>query len=138
MLILDTDHLAEIDRGSAAGARLVQRLDQAGQDVATTIISAEEQLRGWLAQIARLQDPILEVEAYRRLQGRLAFFAAWTVLPWTREAADLFLRMRAGGVRIGGMDLKIACIALSGDATLLTRNLKHFEKVPDLRVENWL
>ncbi|MFY9642625.1 MAG: hypothetical protein WA265_05645 [Rhodomicrobium sp.] len=90
MLILDTDHLTEIDRGMAAGARLVQRLDRAGEEVATTIVSAEEQLRGWLAQIGRLQDPYREIEAYRRLQGRLAFFAAWNVLPWTREAAEIF------------------------------------------------
>jgi len=138
MLILDTDHLTEIDRGLAVGARLVQRLDQAGEEVATTIISAEEQLRGWLAQIGRLQDPFREVEAYRRLQGRLSFFAAWNVLPWTREAAGIFVRLRGGGIRLGSMDLKIACIALSLGATLLTRNLKHFGKVPQLRAENWL
>ena len=35
-------------------------------------------------------------------------------------------------------DMKIASIALVHDATLLTRNLHDFTKVPDLRVENWL
>lgn len=41
-------------------------------------------------------------------------------------------------MRIGTMDLKIAAICLAHDATLLTRNLVDFEKVPGLRVENWL
>ncbi|MEO5802504.1 MAG: type II toxin-antitoxin system VapC family toxin, partial [Verrucomicrobiota bacterium] len=41
-------------------------------------------------------------------------------------------------VRIGSMDLKIACIALAHDATLLTRNVNDFSQVPGLRVENWL
>jgi tRNA(fMet)-specific endonuclease VapC len=36
------------------------------------------------------------------------------------------------------MDLKIAAICLAHDATLLSRNLRDFEKVPDLRTENWL
>jgi tRNA(fMet)-specific endonuclease VapC len=137
MLILDTDHLSEIDRGFAGGAQLVRRLALSGEEVATTIISAEEQLRGWLAQIARLQDPLREVEAYGRLQGRLAFFAKWNVLPWTQEAAEIFVRLRASGVRVGSMDLKIASIALSQNATVLTRNLRHFAKVAGLRSENW-
>jgi tRNA(fMet)-specific endonuclease VapC len=74
----------------------------------------------------------------RRLQGRITDFAAWNVLPWTHEAADIFVRLCGSGVRIGGMDLKIASIALSHGALLLTRNLRHFEKVPGLRTEDWL
>ena len=40
-------------------------------------------------------------------------------------------------IRIGAMDLKIASIALANNATLLSRNLKDFGKVPDLKVEDW-
>ncbi len=131
MLILDTDHLTEFTRGLAAGDRLRRRLNECGDEAAITIVSVEEQLRGWLAQIARLPDPHRQTVPYRRLQERIADFAAWTVLPWTREAADIFMRLRASGVRIGSMDLKIASIALSHGALLLTRNLRHFEKVPE-------
>jgi predicted nucleic acid-binding protein len=35
------------------------------------------------------------------------------------------------------MDLKIAAIVLSQAATLLSKNLADFGKVPDLRVEDW-
>jgi tRNA(fMet)-specific endonuclease VapC len=35
------------------------------------------------------------------------------------------------------MDLKIAAIALANDATLLSRNLSDFARVPGLRVEDW-
>ncbi len=34
-------------------------------------------------------------------------------------------------------DLKIACIALVHDATLLTRNASDFARVPELNVEDW-
>ena len=35
------------------------------------------------------------------------------------------------------MDLRIASIALAGDCTVLTRNLVDFQKVPQLRIEDW-
>jgi tRNA(fMet)-specific endonuclease VapC len=46
--------------------------------------------------------------------------------------------LRAERVRIGSQDLKIACIALANNAVLLTANLRDFEQVPGLLVENWL
>jgi tRNA(fMet)-specific endonuclease VapC len=40
-------------------------------------------------------------------------------------------------LEIGRADLLIASIALSRQATLVTRNLRHFRLIPGLRVENW-
>jgi tRNA(fMet)-specific endonuclease VapC len=138
MLVLDTDHLVELDRGSAQGAVLRQKLENAEDTVATTIISAEEQFRGWLAQIHRQHDPHEQIAAYQRLQRRIAFFAEWNVLPWDTDAADILQRLRRRRIRIGTMDLKIASIVLAHDATLLSRNLRDFQQVPGLRVEDWL
>ena len=138
MLILDTDHLAELDRGSAAGRNLLSRLDTSGVEIVTTIISVEEQLRGWLAQINRLRDPFRQIDAYRRLQGRMDFFAAWRLLPWDSDAAGRYLTLKAEGIRIGAMDLKIASIAVAHGGTLLSRNLRDFQQVHGLAVEDWL
>ena len=138
MLVLDTDHLVELDRGSSQGAALQQKLEDAGDAVATTIISAEEQFRGWLAQLHRQRDPHEQIATYQRLQRRIAFFAAWHVLPWDTDAADILQGLRRQRVRIGTMDLKIASIVLAHDAMLLSRNLRDFQQVPNLRVEDWL
>ena len=137
MLVLDTDHLVEFDLGSHAGEILRQRLEIADEEIATTIISAEEQFRGWLAQIHRIRDAHQQVVAYQRLQRRIEFFAAWEVLPWTEKAADTLVDLRRRGIRIGTMDLKIAAIVLSHRATLLSRNLVDFAQVPGLSVEDW-
>jgi tRNA(fMet)-specific endonuclease VapC len=137
VLILDTDHLVEFDRGSNAGEILRQRLENADEEITTTIISAEEQFRGWLAQIHRIRDPHQQVVAYERLQRRIEFYAAWEVLPWTQKAADILVSLRRQGVRIGTMDLKIAAIVLSHRATLLSRNMVDFAQVPGLSVEDW-
>jgi tRNA(fMet)-specific endonuclease VapC len=138
MLVLDTDHLVELDRGFSAGTALRQKLERNNDVIATTIISAEEQLRGWLAQIHRQRDPHKQIFAYERLQRRFAFFAAWDVLPWDGACADRFQELRREHIRIGTMDLKIASIALVHHAVLLSRNLRDFQRVPGLRVEDWL
>ncbi len=137
MLVLDTDHVSELGYGTAAGLRLRDRLLASGENTATTIVTVEEQLRGWLAEIHRLADPHRQIPAYQRLHERIEFFARWTVLPWDTATAELFLNLRRQGVRIGSMDLKIACIALVHESTLLTRNTSDFGHVPGLRVENW-
>jgi len=138
MLVLDTNHLTELGYQRALGGRLAARIE-ASKDVAvTTVITVEEQLRGWLARIAKLNDPHRQIDAYAELGERVHFLAAFTFLPWDDEAAALFKRLRRQGIRIGSMDLKIACIAIEHDALLLTRNTGDFSKVPELRFENWL
>jgi predicted nucleic acid-binding protein len=52
MLILDTDHLVEYQRGtSAESRRLKERLDGAAEPYGTTIITVEEMMRGWMAAV---------------------------------------------------------------------------------------
>ena len=138
MLVLDTNHVSELGYGSPAGLRLRDRLVASGEDTATTIITVEEQLRGWLAEIHRLADSHRQIPAYRRLHERIEFFARWAVLPWDTAAADQFVSLRRQGIRIGSMDLKIACITLAHQSTLLTRNTSDFAQIPGLRVANWL
>ncbi len=138
MRILDTDHHSELDRESGPGLRLKARLEATNEEPAVTLVTVEEHLRGWLAELRREQSPHQQVRLYDKLGGQLDLFSRWIVLRWDAEAADLFILFRRQGVRIGTQDLKIACIALAHDATLLTRNLRDFQQVPGLKVENWL
>ncbi len=139
MLILDTDHLTEYQKGTSAGAlRLKDRLDQTEERFATTIISVEEVMRGWMAAIRRTSEPVRQVNAYWQLRQLFRFFATWDVLDWTVESANRFGELRAAKTRIGTMDLKIASIALASGAKLLSRNAQDFQKVPGLQVVDWL
>ena len=98
----------------------------------------EEQLRGWLAEIHRVRGVHKQVVPYLRLTKLIDFVGNWPIVAWNELAADIFGQMRRSQVRIGTQDLKIAAIALAHDATLLSANVRDFEKVPGLRVENWL
>jgi tRNA(fMet)-specific endonuclease VapC len=64
-------------------------------------------------------------------------FKTRLVLDFDDRAAAVFQRLGKSRVRIGTMDRKIAAIALANNATLLSRNLADFRKVPGFRVEDW-
>ena len=139
MFVLDTDHVTEYQRGtSAAAQRLKQRLDSAAEPYATTIITVEENMRGWMAAIRRTHDPRRQIDGYSRLQRLFNFYATWNILEWNAAVVDEFESLKQAGIRVGTMDLKIASIVLANDATLLTRNANDFSRIPGLRIEDWL
>lgn len=52
--------------------------------------------------------------------------------------AAQFTRLKEGGTPIGANDLWIGCHALSRDATLVTHNVREFERIEGLRLEDWV
>jgi hypothetical protein len=89
MLVLDSDHVSEYQKGTSAEAqRLKHRLDLATEVYGTTIITVEEAMRGWMAALRRIQDPRRQIRAYRSLQQLFRFFATWDVLEWNDAAVD--------------------------------------------------
>jgi tRNA(fMet)-specific endonuclease VapC len=63
------------------------------------------------------------------------------VLPFDRQAADEAARIRAElsgrGQPIGGYDVMIAGHALATECILVTNNVREFERVPELTLEDW-
>ena len=53
------------------------------------------------------------------------------------EAVRIYQTLRAAGTPIEDADILIAATATYHDAVLVTRNTKHFGRVPDLQLENW-
>ena len=139
MVVLDTDHMTLLEWGrSGEQRRLLTRLaDLEPDEVTTTIISFEEQTRGWLAYLARTRTMNQQVEAYRRLNRQLDNYRRILVLDFDDSAAAEFQQLQRSRIRVGTMDLKIAAIVLARDATLLSRNRLDFSKVPGVQVEDW-
>ena len=138
MLVLDTNHLREYSRGTTLGQKLAERLLDSTEDVVTTVVCAEEIQRGWLARIHSSRNPLDEASAYQSFSESIFFLGRFHILPWDLEAHSRFSDFRRRGLRIGTLDLRIACITMEHDAVLLTRNALDFSKVPGLRIENWL
>lgn len=79
-----------------------------------------------------------QTTAYGQFLKSLETFVKFAILPFDEDAARVFERLQEQRIRIGTMDLKLASICLAHEATLLTRNLVDFLKVPALRADNWL
>ena len=140
MIVLDTDHLTVLSFPNCSQhARLMELMRSSiDQDFATTIVNAEEQMRGWLAEIHARQAGHDQVPAYDRLLQLLLSLNRFRLIPFDSQAATEFGRLRKHKLRIGTMDQKIAAIALAHDVLLLSNNLRDFRQIPSLRVESWI
>ncbi|HET6576223.1 MAG TPA: type II toxin-antitoxin system VapC family toxin [Fimbriiglobus sp.] len=139
MYILDTDTFSLQLHGQGRVTACVAAAEAAGERVAISVVTRAEVLKGRFEYLLKAADKMHWLRAYDflvRTEERLAKVA---VIPVTETAADHFDRLRAERKRKkkGHADLLIACIALAHDATLVTRNVKDFRNVPNLKVENW-
>ena len=132
------NHLRELALKTPLGIRLQRLIESSPDDVVTSVVCAEEVQRGWLARIAAARRPREESLACAQFAESIHFLAKFVLLPCDVDAAVRLKGFRQQGIRIGTMDLKIACITLEYDGTLLTRNTADFVQVPGLRFENWL
>jgi tRNA(fMet)-specific endonuclease VapC len=138
MYILDTDHISVFDRGGASAQPLLAKIARINPtEVATTIVTYEEQTRGWLSYIAKADTIATQILAYGKLEKHLINYRSISVLSFDEPTGKIFQTLRQDHPRMGSMDLKIADITLTHQATLLTRNLKDFGQIPDLRIEDW-
>lgn len=122
MTIADSDVLIDFLRGSGAAERIAIELES--RSIGTTAITAFEIRSG--ARTARQRSAVD------------ALLEAMTILPFGPEeakvAAEVRLQVESQGQPIGMADYMIAAICISNDGVLLTRNLKHFERVKGLRL----
>jgi tRNA(fMet)-specific endonuclease VapC len=129
MYALDTNTVLDYFRGKGqVAARL---LATPPSEVGLPAIAAYEV---WVGVLGSQNAKRRQVE-YER------FLAVVAILPFDavagRRAADLRLALERKGELIGPMDMLIAATALAHGATLVTRNVREFDRVPGLTVVNW-
>jgi tRNA(fMet)-specific endonuclease VapC len=128
--MLDTNALSDLIRNPQG--LLAQRLGAVPEDALCTSVVVACELRFGAARkgsavlvqrVAQLLDsmPVLALEG-----------------PADEHYADIRVALERAGTPIGSHDLFIAAHARSRELTLLTNNLREFQRVPGLRVESWL
>ena len=135
IFVLDTDILSLYQRNHAPVLNAISA--HATDQLSISTVSVEEQISGWsaLARSARTSQ--------RREQASL--FIAALVRSWNRFALapftmqsmvryDSILKLK---LNVKHNDLRIAAIALELGATVVTRNIRDFGRVPGLSIEDW-
>lgn len=128
MIVLDTDVCVAILRGAEP---ILQRRAAVAEPVATTIITAGELFYG----AAKSKDPGLAAGAVAVFLGTLPVLG---ISPQAaRRFGDLKADLERAGTRLDDADLWIAAIALEHDAPVATGNVRHYQRVSELRLDNW-
>lgn len=127
---LDTNAVSALINNSVSVLERWREIRLEGHAVKLNALSYFEVRRGLvLPQFAR------KFSAFRRLNQ------IHDLLPLDTRAldisADVYQDLRRQGALLEDADILIAGIALANDAVLVTRNLKHFERIDGLRLESW-
>ena len=137
MYILDTDILSLIHAGDARVAEKKDRVNST--EIITTIVTRVEILRARHAFLLKAADGRQLLRAQEWLHRSEKLLSEIVIVPFDENAAMEFdsLRKKKKLKKIGRADLLIASLVLARRDTLVTRNTKHFEQIPNLRIENW-
>ena len=134
MYVFDTDTLSELVKPAPSSSLLVHLARVARQDQFTTAITVGEMFYGAYNNPERRESILSRFE--EKVWPRVR------ILPFDTDASRTYGQLRAHLERIGtplpGADLQIASIALTRGYTVVTGNVRHFARVPGLRVENWI
>ncbi|QQO07577.1 type II toxin-antitoxin system tRNA(fMet)-specific endonuclease VapC [Breznakiella homolactica] len=72
----------------------------------------------------------------------IKFLSIITILPFEAKAAEAYGKIKADlkrrGRIIGPLDILIAAHAKSEDLVLVTNNTREFERIADVKIENWM
>lgn len=138
LLILDTDHVSLFLKGNTLVCDRIFQTES--DDLAISIITAEEICQGWLSEINKYSQASQSSRlllAYSEFEKSLDFFQTIQRLSFDTNAYNQFEILRHQFKRLGTRDLRIAAIALSLKATVLTRNAKDFGQIQNLTIEDW-
>lgn len=131
--MLDTDTLIYLIKHRPAS--VIERIDALGDDaqLCMSFFTFAELLKG-AERSTRKPDVLRKLEQLTR-QVPVVYRAGRSLC---EHYAAQFTRLRAAGTPIGANDLWIACHALAEDATLVTHNIREFQRVVELRKETWV
>lgn len=109
----------------------------APSDRAISVVTVEEQLSGWYAQLRQAKQPERLLWAYRRLAATTRFLARVQIVDFEEAALQRYEGLKKSKLKIGTNDLRIAASVLARSAILVTRNMRDFQQVPGLHLEDW-
>lgn len=133
--VLDTDTLTLLQQGHSEVCARAQASPPA--DLAVTVLTVEEQLSGWYTELRKAKSPERLAWAYRRLAQNVRFLARVQILEFDESAMRRYDDLRRQKLKVRRTDLEIAAVALEHQAIIVTANIRDFQRVPGLQVEDW-
>lgn len=129
-IVIDSDILIYFLKGQP---EIVNKLSTYPiENVFTTRINVTELLYGAYNSLKKEQN----------LSKISSFLENFHILEFDQEASIIFAqekaRLKQNGILIADMDLMISSITIANDFSLVTNNVKHFDRIKNLKIERWL
>ena len=137
--ILDTDHTSLFLAGNRS---IISQVAEHSDNIAITIITVQELFNGWNGKLNDPRQANNLSNLYTKLWTTTEFFKVTTILNFNRDAENCYNDLRQKNRNLAKKrlekDLRIASIALTQNAIVVTRNHKDFSQVSNLQIENWV
>ena len=132
-ILIDSSILIHFEKSGWDVSRFVENREE--ESVFISVISASELLHG----VHRARDPGVKARRLAFVEGVLSAFPLLEIdLSTARSHARLWAELAGQGQMIGVHDSWLAATCLAHGLRMATRNLREFERVPGLRIENWV
>lgn len=102
-----------------------------------SVVTADEIVSGWQARLQKAKTNRDKAFVWERYKISLEAFRLLQWLPFAEAAIERFETLKKMRLNVGSNDLRIAAIALENGATVVTRNVRDFRRVPELLVARW-
>jgi tRNA(fMet)-specific endonuclease VapC len=138
MCVLDTCVLSDLQRGVPS---VVTKIENLGVEaIALTAITILEVLGGWqdFLRSPKLSNSQQEMISIGVLDS-IRLFNRFQLLPFTAAAIERFEQYKKikPGINVRGPDLRIGCIAIETERTVVTYNVRDFKRIPHLKYLEW-
>ncbi|TFG24116.1 MAG: type II toxin-antitoxin system VapC family toxin [Promethearchaeota archaeon] len=131
MPILDSDIIIAYFRNVPKAVEIIDKFVKEQKILKTTIFNVAELYKGAYLS-SKVKENIKEIEE---------FLENVTIIDFTINDAIKFAKisaeLRQKGEMIGDFDELIASVAINNNETIFTRNINHYERIPQLSFKNW-
>lgn len=132
MKLFDTTFLIDLVDGDKGAKALAERVDNEHGFSAVSVVTVQEYLRGVYFLFSNSKAIRTKLE---KTESELRHFEVISYnYDIAKVAASLDAELASKGVVIGMADIIISATALHLGLTLVTRNRKHFERIPKIRI----
>ena len=142
MYLLDTDTFTNVVDKRRSQPTLRARVEREPvENLHVCMITLGEICRGWLAQINEARKHPRNggkvVEYYTLFQREIEYIQRYNLLPYDGAAEVAYNAIPAEIRKQHSLDCHIAAVALAQDMTVVTGNLRHFQRIPGLKCVDW-
>ncbi len=131
MHVLDTCVIVDFLRGNALAINKIQKLIDTNQQIAITTLTVCELYKGvYLSSRSAIEEAKLD-----------SFISTIEVISLDIASSKLYGKyhylMQKAGNKTQEIDLLIGCISIIANATFVTCNIKHYNKIPNIKLVSY-